>query len=227
MRSAFEHTPRWDAVCAGTCSFLRRYRTVSLVAVMLLSFGQSVSAQVATPVRTLPRTTSIPPANRTTVDLVLVAFTSSTCALASRDSARIGYERLLSGLRSFALRQTVIPRVTTLGVSLDWDIAAGTQALRRLGMFDEISIGQNWLNSQSIRFGFRDHPGRIGTPSALLVQRTVTPRSNTIVVTKDTVLERAFGAREMFLLATKLADSARPAQVPAVSIARRAPRGAR
>lgn len=100
-------------------------------------------------------------------------------------------------------------RVTTLGVALDWDIAAGIRALDNWGSFDEISVGQNWLNTQSIRFGFRDFPGNVATPSLLLFTRVTTPHQHTITVSADSIVARASGASDMFALARALADSER------------------
>jgi hypothetical protein len=38
-------------------------------------------------------------------------------------------------------------RLSTIGVSDDWRIASGLEKLSRLGPFDEVIVGRNWLNS--------------------------------------------------------------------------------
>lgn len=136
----------------------------------------------------------LPPLEQPTHQVVVLAVTSSSCGFAARDSFKLALFNLMSAVRAYA--QNVMPNaeVQLSGVSIDHDPEVGLAALRKLGAFDEMSVGRSWLNSQVIRFGLRDFPHRLATPSVVIFARRVTTHQKSIEVGLDSILARADGA---------------------------------
>jgi hypothetical protein len=96
-----------------------------------------------------------------------------------------------------------------MGVSLDWSPSEGAAFLARLGQFDEIASGRNWLNSGAVRYIFRDLPGLSQVPQVIVVERNVRVRPEAIDVGPERLITRKVGLDEMLQWAQQLeADTA-------------------
>lgn len=178
---------------------------VALPLLLLCTAAASATSQQSKPPRqSAVSGRSLPPVDRRTLEIVVLAFTSSTCPWAQRDSFRITLERLVSAASAYAASQPVPMRLVVAGAGLDESPEVGLAALRRLGSFDEISVGRGWLNPQAVRFGFRDFKHVIGTPGIVVYRREVTPRSQTIEVSADSVLDRGDGANGILALVDRV-----------------------
>ena len=124
-------------------------------------------------------------------ELVAVFFGATFCG-ASRDPrlppAVREAQRLL---RATAKRDG--EQFATVGVALDWRPGAGLQFLRRMGSFDEIITGHNWLSTAAIELMWRDHPGSTALPQMVVLRRSVTIGPAAVQVGADEVVERMVG----------------------------------
>lgn len=184
--------------CAACCAF-------GSVAVSLLPVSDGAAQRTPRTEAPFARKVSvIPTFERPTTQLVALVITSSSCAYAASDSFRIELVHVLNALRAYAPQQMQNGEVLLAGVSIDHDPEVGLAALRKLGPFDEISVGGSWLNSQIVRFGLRDFPHRVGTPSLVLFKRTVTTHKKSIDVGPDSIVARADGIESIKQLRFRL-----------------------
>jgi hypothetical protein len=65
------------------------------------------------------------------------------------------------------------------GVSLDWDVEQGITNLRSMGLWDEIVVGNNWINAGAQHWVWRPD-GRASTPQVAVYERTVDGRGSSI-----------------------------------------------
>lgn len=177
----------------------RPYRKPILTLVCRLCLSVTIASDVLAQTRAVEtpatrRMQILPPVNQRTTELVVLAFTSSTCPWAQRDSFRLALDRLVGAVRAYSSTRPSAVRTILAGASIDDDPEVGLRALRRLGLFDELTVGRGWLNPQVIRFGFRDHKYALGTPGVVVYQRDVTPKNATIDISADSVLDRGNGA---------------------------------
>ncbi len=126
---------------------------------------------------------------------VLVFIGSSTCGASSDPELHERLERIASFYREQSLRSGGY--TTTLGVALDWDTNDGLRFLNKMGAFDEISIGRNWLNSHSVAFVWRDLPGAPTLPQLVVVEREVEVGPSMVEVGRDSVVARFLGLDEI------------------------------
>jgi len=124
-------------------------------------------------------------------ELLAILFTSATCAAANEEDFPDLYDRVIRRLRADATTHEV--HLATMGVAIDWDIDAGLQALRRLGRFDEIAVGRNWLNSTALRLLAPTAGGTPTIPQVIVVSRHVSQNSGQIETTEDDVVLRLVG----------------------------------
>jgi hypothetical protein len=89
------------------------------------------------------------------------------------------------------------------GIGLDTDAAVSVAHLARLGHFDEIAAGGEWLNSAALRYHWGDLAGPAGTPQILVLGRTVVSQrlGNTELpeITSETMLARKLGLTEILI----------------------------
>lgn len=93
--------------------------------------------------------------------------------------------------------------VSFVGVALDPIIEDGLSFLRELGPFDQISIGEDWLNDEAVRFLWRDLPGAGGIPQVLVVKRSLMKGSTWYRFGRDDVLLRKVGIEALSAWASK------------------------
>jgi hypothetical protein len=74
---------------------------------------------------------------------------------------------------------------------------SGAAYLDTVATFDEVSAGQNWLNSEAVQFLWRDHLGEPATPQLVLVERDVEVDKTKIRIGADKIALRLVGAGEI------------------------------
>lgn len=81
-----------------------------------------------------------------------------------------------------------------VGVAMDDQVSDGMMLLNRLGPFDEISAGGNWLNSFAVAYVWRSSDRSTAVPQWVVLERDVAVSPNTITVTPDRVVAIVAGA---------------------------------
>jgi hypothetical protein len=65
------------------------------------------------------------------------------------------------------------------GVALDWEVEQGITKLRAMGAWDEIVVGNNWINAGAQHWVWRPD-GRAVTPQIAVYERTVDGRGTSV-----------------------------------------------
>lgn len=129
-------------------------------------------------------------------EIVAVFFTTSTCVGNSYPGFRDIVRNINVGLADMGRMNGFVPR--RIGVSLDFDIEAGLATLREFGPFDEVSIGNNWVNTAALRYMMLEMPGKLAVPQLVVVRREVfAERGSQIAVDSEEVLLRLVGSDEI------------------------------
>lgn len=126
--------------------------------------------------------------------LVYVLLTASFCGSTRNPELR-------SALRTIPARLNTIlaqhDRLWTIGISLDWDPAAGSVSLSDLGSFDEVIVGGNWFNTGVLQYVWQ-HPTRASAiPQIVLISRTIHRAGGVIRIGEEQELLRLVGSREI------------------------------
>jgi hypothetical protein len=61
----------------------------------------------------------------------------------------------------------------TQGIALDRSISRGLRHLSKFGAFDEIAVGGSWTNEFAFRYFWNEIPGPPGTPTILVLRRSI------------------------------------------------------
>lgn len=128
-------------------------------------------------------------------EFLVVLIGGSFCQAAQIPGFPEAFESIKSLVRAQADSRS--QRAAVIGVALDWDPKTGLEWLQKLGRFDEVSTGRNWLNSGAVKYIWRDLPGPTALPQIVVVQRAVEPLERTIVISDETVVLRKLGAAEI------------------------------
>jgi hypothetical protein len=78
------------------------------------------------------------------------------------------------------------------GVSLDWDVEQGISNLRAMGAWDEIVVGNNWINAGAQHWVWRPD-GRASTPQIAVYERTVDGRGSSVAFGAERYVARFEG----------------------------------
>lgn len=78
------------------------------------------------------------------------------------------------------------------GVSLDWDVEQGITNLRSMGAWDEIVVGNNWINAGAQHWVWRPD-GRASTPQVAVYERTIDGRGSSIAFGAERQVTRVEG----------------------------------
>jgi hypothetical protein len=124
-------------------------------------------------------------------EVVAIFIGASTCPASMRPEMRNAIAHLRSELAVEANQAGVNFYIT--GAALDWNVDTGIAFLKRLGPFDEVTAGRNWLNMASVRYIIRDMQGAATTPQLLVVRRTTVAQS-TLRVSSEQLIARKVGA---------------------------------
>lgn len=126
-----------------------------------------------------------------TTDLLVAFVASSNCAGSSRSDLPPALDEMRTILQNRAHGRG--HRFSAIGVSVDWDVDAGVEFLMKLGAWDEILVGRQWLGMGATTFVWRDKPGDASLPQVILFQRSIRVGKTRIEVGQDSVLKRVVG----------------------------------
>jgi hypothetical protein len=147
---------------------------------------------------------------------VLVVYVGMTGCGASRDPELKAAVRRMKPLlaRQAAARGAAL---SVSGVALDWQADSGVAYLKGLGAWDEMTVGNNWVNLGAERhiWRARDNPPNI--PQVLVYERAVTPGDRGIAFTAERRVARFAGVPEI------TAWVARGAPLPGAAVRPRTP----
>ena len=69
--------------------------------------------------------------------------------------------------------------LSIVGVSLDWEVEKSFARLRSMGAWDEVVLGNNWINVGAQHFVWGPD-GKPNTPQVIVLERNVTTRGEKI-----------------------------------------------
>lgn len=81
-------------------------------------------------------------------------------------------------------------------VSLDWDPDEALAFIRHFGAFDEISVGNNWLNDGAVRYIWHDQPSEPAVPQLAVLVREV-QAGGAVRIRNERVVKRLLGTEEI------------------------------
>jgi hypothetical protein len=148
-------------------------------------------------------------------EIVLLYVGSSSC----KPSLEPRFASAIKDLKAVVAKQVRSKGMvfTSIGVALDWSTDGGTAYLAGFGPFNEINVGQNWLNTSVIQWVWRDNPGPGATPMVIIYEREITMKDDAIRITGEKVIKRIVGADDIeawvpkaHLLSTLLSPQASP-----------------
>jgi hypothetical protein len=103
--------------------------------------------------------------------LVAYVFVSSDCSYCQQRDTKAA----IASIRDAFRRNTKMGfrSVTVVGVDLDSDIPTGLSYINGIGLqnFDEISVGQAWLNENLVRLVWREKAAPASVPEVVLLSR--------------------------------------------------------
>lgn len=133
--------------------------------------------------------------------LVAYVLVSSGCGYSTEKLAKQALRVVPDSLR--AVHGKAFAKVSVVGVALDEDVGDGIRFLNELGMgsdvFDEISVGQSWLNEQVVRLAWREGMAAPLLPQVVLVERQVDARAypRHIETQSDSVILSVMGRNDI------------------------------
>jgi hypothetical protein len=127
---------------------------------------------------------------------LVVVYVGMTGCGASRDPE---LKRAVRRMKPLVARQadSLGRALSIAGVALDWEADSGAAYLRSLGMWDEMVVGNNWVNLGAERYVWREEGGRPAIPQVLVYERSVTPAKRGIVFSPARRLGRYLGTEEI------------------------------
>ncbi len=141
--------------------------------------------------RTSPRRILIKAPIPTGANLEAVFVGSSTCHASRSPTLPRELRTVLSILRDSATSAGA--QFASVGVAIDWDVAAGIRWLKRVGDFDEVVAGRNWANLGAFDYLWSDSSATPVLPQLILAVRTVTADTARVVATRPRVVLRLLG----------------------------------
>lgn len=86
----------------------------------------------------------------------------------------------------------------SVGVAMDWSIEDGVRFLEETTVFDEITVGRNWMNSAVVDLILSDASVVPGVPHLAVFERYVSmPTEERLVVGEKRILHRAWSADDI------------------------------
>lgn len=132
-------------------------------------------------------------------ELVLVFVGSSECGFSTMDKTKQAVSRIIRRVDN-QYESLGYKTFRTIGVSVDWSVSEGISHLSNITNFDEIIVGNNWLNVGAQRFMIRDMIGEASTPQVLFVTREVNSPSYgsyDVIVDNNKVINRFTGYKKL------------------------------
>ncbi|MDX2059478.1 MAG: hypothetical protein SFV24_16830 [Gemmatimonadales bacterium] len=128
-------------------------------------------------------------------EVVMVLIVSSQCRAAEARMFRRAVSRLADIVERAANARG--HRMVTLGVSLDVRIEEGLRSLSGLGPFNEIAVGNSWMNRGAQTFIWETVPGQPAVPQVLVLSRSIALDGAAIAFGPYELLGRFIGAAEV------------------------------
>jgi len=127
---------------------------------------------------------------------IVVQFIGMTGCGHSRDSEVVAAVRRMKPVLARQADSLGVS-LSVVGVALDWSVEDGVAYLRTLGPFDEIAVGNNWVNSAAVASIWRAPSVHPDVPQIVIYQRTVTRQQRTIAFGPDQELARFIGTKSI------------------------------
>ena len=122
----------------------------------------------------------------------VVVYIGSTGCGFSRDSSLKDAVRRMKPL--VARQAATANRALSLnGIALDWSADSGYTYLKSLGPWDEVTVGNNWVNLGATHFVWQAAAGRASIPQVVVVQRTIHALDRRIDISPDMPLRQIVG----------------------------------
>lgn len=170
---------------------MRAFRAGLLLAGLAAASFSVTSANIGSDlVYPRPRTDSL--AFGPSVERLIVFIGSSACLSSTRDSLRSDLRVL--GTKVLVKQPRAAPRMILIGVSVDYDVKAGTQYLNSLYPFQEIVAGRGFLNSASSLFILGQVSPALSVPQIVVLDRMIQVDSSSISVQQAKLVRRVIGA---------------------------------
>lgn len=140
-----------------------------------------------------------PPAERVAVDTKFRAGTHVTLVVVAPTSLpdpvfASNVRSALDSIRSTTLRKGFL--FSTIGVSDNWSTERGLLILERMGPFDELIVGRNWLNS-GVELYVTALGGRAAVPQLVVVARQIAIDERGVHYGETHELQRVVGGAEL------------------------------
>jgi hypothetical protein len=151
---------------------------------------------------------------------LVVVYVGMTGCGASRDPE---LKRAVRRMKPLVARQadSLGRALSIAGVALDWQPDSGAAYLRSLGMWDEMVVGNNWVNLGAERYIWGEQGGRPSIPQVIVYERTVRPAKSRIAFGLARRLGRYVGTEEII----GWVERGAPLPRPAAAAERRPPAG--
>lgn len=124
--------------------------------------------------------------------LVAIFLITKTCPAAKREDLRQAFNAGLLALRDSTKAHGLVAH--SIGVALTANNEDTRRFISEYAPFDEISVGNGWLNSAAIAYVWRDLQGVGAVPQLILVLRHVRVNPQEMAISPDSVLLRLSGA---------------------------------
>lgn len=103
--------------------------------------------------------------------VVVVYIGATFCVPCQQPSLKAAVRRMKPLLQAQA--DSTRRHLSTVGVSLDWDVPAGLSMLAPITEYSELIVGSNWLNSGVERYIWADTTAPPSLPQVVLISRQV------------------------------------------------------
>ena len=132
---------------------------------------------------------TLPPASGP--DLLAIYIGNADCGGSKLPGFREVEQQTMSELRQLAIADH--ERFVRVGVSIDQSPDVGRSYLRPFGPFDELALGDGFLNIGAVSYLWRDNPGEVALPQIVVIRRDVQLTDAGVIVGRDSVLGRLIG----------------------------------
>ena len=130
--------------------------------------------------------------NKNGEEIVLVFIGSPNCSWSTKDSLKTALRASISDLHSYTIKNNYSYDV--IGVSANWDVSSGTDYLTNITKFDEIIVGNNWLNSAGIKYFWGELAGKPSLPQVIVYKRSIRDfESRNMRIENEELLARKIG----------------------------------
>lgn len=189
---------------ASTVSGTRQVFSLGVLILLLSGVGSyAVAHNRPRPTKPRPDPAQLATVFPTGLYLVAYVVVASDCGFCTEPYAK----KALANFRDSLVKAngSKYAEVRVVGVSIDHDLEAGVEYLRRYrsdmpDAFDQIMVGGSWLNEFMSAQAWRDHRASISVPQVLFFKRHVDARTypKEITISPDTLVFQ-FSGRDSLL----------------------------